>query len=806
MLRTNLISNIYTPLNMTEEELRKSFVVREKEFKTIFNDIKSSDMLDPEPHYIIQGQRGQGKTTLLLKLYYDIKKHKNLNTFVIPVIFNEEQYHMNTLFDLWSHTAEKLEEESPDFPGFYDAVEKAYDSEDYEMEAFKLLEGALKKEKKKLILLFDNIGQLLDKLSEREQQRFREVLVACPELRIIGASAKVLEHTYDYSKPFYEFFHVVNLKGLARKESIKLLLKLGEHYKQENIKKIVEQDPGRVEVLRRLTGGVPRTMVLLFEIFVDHEEGNAFLDLEFILDRVTPLYKHRMDDLAPFQQKIVDAIALNWDAMPTKEIAEKIKMESKAVSSHLKLLEKNRIIRKIKTSTKNHLYQVTERFFNIWYLMRYGRRRGKSRVQWLVRFLLGWCTESELRKRAQKHIHALEKGTLYTKHAFYLTEALARTQLPEQLQHDLITHTRNFLGKKDKALTNELSKSDIELFEEAGKYFKKGEFKKSLFCLEDIQNKNSTVLGNMGLIYDVGFKDFNKAEKYYLMAVDKGDVDAMYKLALLYDDEFKDFKKAGKYYLMAVEKGHANAMYNLALLYEDEFKYFKKAEKYYLMAVEKGNAGAMYNLANLYKNEFKNFKKAEKYYLMAVEKGHALAMNNLGLLYEKEFSDFKKAEKYYLMAVEKGELFAMNNLARLYFELKKNKTRALELIKEAVKKEKRLIHSHTLSFILLWNNEIESSLKIKNELMENEEYVEKSIDWGNECLLLLMAKKQYYAALKIFNENPFDLKERIKPVYYALMYFLQDDFPNEYKKMGEELKQTVEEIIKLVKQWEKDYA
>ncbi|MCP5052631.1 MAG: hypothetical protein GY940_36015, partial [bacterium] len=67
-------------------------------------------------------------------------------------------------------------------------------------------------------------------------------------------------------------------------------------------------------------------------------------------------------------------------------------------------------------------------------------------------------------------------------------------------------------------------------------------------------------------------------------------------------------------------------------------------------------------------------------------------------------------------------------------------------------------------------------------------------------------KKQYYAALKLFNENVFDLKERLKPVYYAMMHFLKDDYPNEYKKMGEELKQTVEEIIQMVHQWEKDYA
>jgi nucleoside-triphosphatase THEP1/DNA-binding transcriptional regulator GbsR (MarR family) len=529
MWQTRPISNIYNPLNQTEKELMKNFVVREREFNTIFNDIKSSDMSRPEPHYIIQGQRGQGKTTLLLKLYYEIKRNKKLNQFIVPVIFNEEQYHISSLFGLWSHAAEKLEEEDEAFTGLYNTVESLFDSEDAEIEAFKALEGALIKKKRKLILLIDNIGHLFDKFTRKEQQRLREVLITSPEIRIIGASARMMEYTYDYSNPFYELFRMINLEGLTKEETVTLLLKLGEHYKQDSIKKIVKEEPGRIEALRRLTGGVPRTIVLLFEIFVDHEAGNAFQDLEFVLDQVTPLYKHRMDDLSAQQQKIVDAIALNWDAIPTKEIATKTRMESKAVSSHLKLLEKSRIIRKIKTDTKNHLYQVTERFFNIWYLMRCGRRSGINRVQWLVHFLESWCSEAELMERAKKHMKALKKG--------------------------------------------------------------------------------------------------------------------------------------------------------------------------------------------------KNTK-----------------------------------------------------------------------------------NSHNLSVILLWNNEIEESLKIGKKLTENEEYIENFTDLLNEFFILLLAKKQYYAALKIFNENPFDLKERLKPIYYAVMYFLKDDYPNEYKKMGAELKETVEEIINKVRQWEKDYA
>ncbi len=904
-----MISQIYNPQNQTEEELLKSFVVREKEFGIIFDDIKNSQMEHPEPHYIIQGQRGQGKTTLLLKLYYEIKRHEKLSTFVIPVIFNEEQYQINSLFELWSHTAEELEEEEPGFYGLLDAIDEVYDGATPEMSAFKLLRESLRKEKKKLILLVDNIGHMLDKFTRKEQQRLREVLLTCAEIRVIGASAVVLEHTYDYSKPFYELFHVISLEGLSPKETETLLLKLGEHYKQENIEKIVRRERGRMETLRRLSGGVPRTMVLLFEIFVEHEHGNAFHDLEYILDRVTPLYKHRMDDLTPPQQKIVNVIALNWDAITTKDIATKTRLESKVVSAYLKKLEKNGIVRKVKTTTKNYLYYITERFFNIWYLMRYGRRRGKNRVLWLVHFLEDWCNEAELTERTRKHIHALSKGRLYPKHALYFTEALAGTRIEEELQHQLITHTRHYLELKDKTLAAQLSQSDRELLERAEEYYEKDEYKKSLACLEAIQNKDGKVFNYIGSIY-IEFENFKKVEKYLLMAAEEGHLGALlqlgmtycYKtvnyrkaekyfllavqgevtfaslflgiiyqyalkeieraekyylmaleekkpvamndwrrvtprriknskeyekellkaweairliamrnLGILYSNEIKDINKAEKYYLMAVEKGDSEALRGLGILYHDELKDYKKAEKYYLMAAEKGDLEAIIRLGALYHIELKEYKKAEKCYLLAVEEGNSGVMLALGRLYDDELKDIQKAEKYYLMAAETGKTEAIIALAVFYFYQKENKEKVLELVRkvsmeEAHDKFGELRNKHNLSMALLWNNKIEESLEIMFELMELEEYLEEFDDVIREYLIHLMAKKQFYAALKIFEQNRFDLKERVSPIYYALMNFLKDDFPNEYRKMGEELQQTVEEVIQMVKQWEKDYA
>ena len=762
---------IYNPAAQTTEELIENFVVRTALFQEIFDDIRNSPMQFPGQHYIIQGTRGQGKTTLLLRIAYEINKDVELRQRIIPVIFNEEQYNISRLYKLWETIAEYLQEDG-EITGLYDKMQKYADDADYEQRCFRLLETSLKKHKKKLVLFIDNIDEMLTKFSKKEHHRLREVFMESAELRIVGASSVSLEFHYDYGQPFYQFFKIPTLRGLTTADTKTLLLKLGERYKRERVKEIVQNQPGRVEALRRITGGVIRTIIILFDIFVDDSNGSAFLDLEKVLDNVTPLYKHRMDKLSPQQQEIVDFIALSWDAVSAKEIAVKTKMSSKAVSAQLKQLEKYHIIDKERTDTRNFLYRITERFFNIWYLMRQGRKWDVKRVRFLVEFLQIWCDEQELQRRAKKHLDAIKQGRVSEEYALYMTEALARTPIKREMEHQLISEARSYLQKSHSELGNYLSKPDSEYKQAAFQALQEGDSEKALHSLENIKIKGSKELVSLGFLHET---------------------------------EFKDFKNAEKYYRMAVAKDHAGAMNNLALLYKSEFKDFKKAEKYWLMAVAKDDADAMNNLALLYKSEFKDFKKAEKYWLMAVEKDHAGAMNNLALLYESEFKDFKKAEKYYLMAVEKDHAGAMNSLAWLYFNQKVNREKAIEYAERSYKMDKSIYNAHTYSMVLLWNDDIQKAYQIAQEFLNNKDAFEKFSEDTSLFFLLLLAKKQYHLTYKIFNENPYALKDRFKPVYYALMYFMQDEYPNEYRKMGGELKQTVEEIIAQVRRLEKDY-
>lgn len=438
----------------------------------------------PEQHYLIDRQRGSGKTTLLLRLSYEIENDNDLNKWLFPVVFKEEAYYgITRLFKLWETIAQILEDKDPVFSGLFEQMSNAYSEEnDYERICFEMLIHSLKKQRKKIILFIDNLGEMFQNFNDMESHRLREILITCSHLRIIGATSVVLEAFFKYEHAFYEFFKKEQLRGLNKEETHKLLLELAKAYNQEKaIQSIIENQPGRVESLRILTGGVIRTIVLLFEIFIDQKEGNSISDLENVLDRVTPLYKHRMDDLTPLQRDVVNAIALNWDAISPKEIAHNTRLKTDEVSILLNELEKVFIIQRPATNTQLHFYHLRERFFNIWYLMRLAPKGSQTKVLWLVRFLKSWYSKDELVQRAKRQIQALERGSYYPKAAYYYAEALAQTaKLDMDIEHELLSTTRKYLEQKDESLALNLSQSDKDLFQKGEEYYGNAEYENAL--------------------------------------------------------------------------------------------------------------------------------------------------------------------------------------------------------------------------------------------------------------------------------------------------------------------------------------
>ena len=425
---------LYNTQNIDAQLLKAGFSIRKKEYQRIWKDIQKGSMAKPETHYLIQGVRGAGKTTLLSRLAYEVAEDKKLSKWLIPILLNEEEYGILSLFTFWLRIAEKLaEQDAKRYTELFEQVSKLNESAEM---AWELIQNHLDNNQQKIIVFVDNLGELFKDFDEIEHAQLREVLSLHPQIRLIGGSSQLLEAHFDGEAPFYQFFKLVNLKPINEAEMHELLRSLAKQTGEEAVKTIEEiiiEHPERIEAVRRLTDGVPRTIVLLFQIIMEGAKESSYAYLEETIDKTTPLYKHRMDDLSRQQKAIVHTIAMNWDAMSTKEIAEQTRLPSKTVSAQLVKLQQQWVVEKIETNTKNHLYIVKERFFNIWYLMRYGNQTDKRRVLWLTRFLESWCDERELIDRLLE-IDELVKSSNSTIHQDYINALLSSEKMPNTLK------------------------------------------------------------------------------------------------------------------------------------------------------------------------------------------------------------------------------------------------------------------------------------------------------------------------------------------------------------------------------------
>jgi TPR repeat protein len=174
--------------------------------------------------------------------------------------------------------------------------------------------------------------------------------------------------------------------------------------------------------------------------------------------------------------------------------------------------------------------------------------------------------------------------------------------------------------------------------------------------------ENSDLLPYIGAYYQCAMKNLEKAEEFYKLGMEKGNMTATNNLGMLYEKQGKN-DLAMKHYKLAISKGDINGLQNLGDLYEKQGK-TELAIKYYKSAIEKGNINALNSLGVVYGNQ-KNFDAAVELYHMAIKKGNMSAINNLGIAYENE-GKFDLAIEYYKIAIEKGVIPAIGNLGSVY--------------------------------------------------------------------------------------------------------------------------------------------
>jgi len=523
--------NLYQAANSNPESIKKNFVIRVHEFETILDALKSKKGKDPLQHELILGRRGSGKSTLLKRIEIELNEDKKLSGKYIPVYLAEEQAGIYRLSDLWFEALCELQERE-NLSIELKAFSSFSDEQEYTRYLFEEINKLLVSANKKAVLLLDNLDRILENL-KNEGHLLRELLLNFNNVQIIGGSTRMDEHFWKYDQPFYEFFRQHKLGSLSFNEIHTLLNMWSEVMKIGQLKDYALVHRGKIESIRILTDGMPRTLQFFIKILLTENEMYGFQYIRKIMDRATPLYQERLNNLTAPQRKIVSEMAFIWEAASTKQLVDACRMESKLISAYLKQLISFGIIKKTDTKTKNKLYRISERFFNMWLIVTQGNPDQKRKARYLSIFLENWYDADKIRQLAGEHLKALKNKTLNFDKATVLTKAYSQSKYISTVLRDELIENTNLLSDV-KVKYSSFPEQNKKIIEIVNKHIENKKYNNAINEINKIENEADGVkFFSLGLVYDLS-KIFEKAEKYYLLAIEKGNANAMYNLALLY--------------------------------------------------------------------------------------------------------------------------------------------------------------------------------------------------------------------------------------------------------------------------------
>lgn len=434
----NLAATVkYNPHLWGADELRAIFVVRTRELADLLAHLKATPVGTTPQHILITGARGMGKSTLLHRVALGVEEDPELTASWIALTFPEEQYTVSNLAELWRNVldalADTLERQGADTKELAQLDEQIHrigvlPQAEREDAALDCLTRWISDHQRRLLLLIDSTDLLFAGLSGEQSGkntadatplwRLRKTLSHQPGIFWLGASYQALESDNQYQDAFMDFFQLMELRSLKLEDMRAALLALARTFGAgrgltgdaavAEMTKSLDTRPERLKALRTMTGGNPRTTVMLYELFAAGGQDDIHSDLRRLLDTMTPLYKARMESLSEQACKLFAHVMENWAPISARSLSEISGIATGTVSGQLTRLEAEGLIEKTALpGSKRAGFQASERLFNIWYLMRYAPRRLRQRLTWLVEFMRLWYSDDELgelaRHRAEQH-------------------------------------------------------------------------------------------------------------------------------------------------------------------------------------------------------------------------------------------------------------------------------------------------------------------------------------------------------------------------------------------------------------------
>lgn len=799
----------YNPAFLSPEELVVSFVVRHGELETIMRIIKEN-VTKSNQHILVIGPRGIGKTMLVLRAAEETRRDKELSKKWYPLVFSEESYQVSTCGEFWLESLFHLGQQPKNerWQRTYEELKDEVDEKRLRERVLAQLMDFADEQGKRILLVVENFNMLLgDQLSDEDAWAMRHTLQNEPRIMLLASATSRFEQVEVEGKPMFDLFRFIDLKPLDGAECRALWASVTGQKLNDR----------RMRPLKILTGGNPRLLAIVSNFAAKMSLKELMNDLLRLVDEHTEYFKSHLDNLPAVERKVYLALAEIYAPATTRRVAKVARLNINKTSSLLGRLIARGAVVETNGRTKAKEYQVAERMYNIYYLMR-RRVAASGRVKALVHFMVGFYGVKELVKAAKSIAEEACQLALADRSDHYMTYTGVVEQIGDTAAvYKIVRNTpQDFFASEDipaplrklfKSFSiAELPNRVLAVLKESERLRKNPKkLKKEERYFRDFINdhpEDYTGRAALGTFLHICAGHLEEAEKAYRNAIriDPKQGLAWKLLGKLLEDQGR-YKEAEQVYLNVTELSPNESANWVALgdLYHLRLQCFEDAERVYRRAVgvNPRDKVAWFELGTLLGENLEQYDESTDALQKAVnlDPKNAGAWNNLGLAL-KGGGKFEEAEKAFRKAINlaKESACPLANLGLL--SLCRNQFEEGEkCLREALKQDPNYYTAAGPLALLLVSNDSQrdEGWEILKGLVKNAEIAKNDVNFSTSLLTTIAAIGYEREVLDILKKSPW--AETLEPVVVALRLCLGEDV-----KAAAEVMEVAKDVVKQIEE------
>ena len=352
----------YNPGFSSDEDLIDAFVVRQIELQQILETLQENTGRTYQ-HLLLVGARGTGKTMLVRRVAAEVRRSETLSQNWYPLVFGEESYRILSAGEFWLEALSHLAAQNPEskWQGIYEELREEKDEKRLQQRSIAQLMDFADEQGKQILLIVENLNALFDEqMSDGDGWDLRHTLQTEPRLMLLGTATGRFDEIDNVDKAWFEFFALYTMEPLKLAECRQLWASIADENLSDN----------QMRPMQILTGGNPRLLKVLAEFAKGMSFRDLMANLTQLIDSHTDYFKSLLDNLPATERKVFVELLEIWKPASTNQIASAARLEVSKTSALLNRLLNRGAIELVEQPGKKKYYQVSERLFNIYYLMR----------------------------------------------------------------------------------------------------------------------------------------------------------------------------------------------------------------------------------------------------------------------------------------------------------------------------------------------------------------------------------------------------------------------------------------------------